>query len=1584
MSTSSNLQQTTNSVNQKETCSSTDWTCLFQNAYKNSQYNKFINYRFNPSTISTSYSGCVGTDEEGNRLIPPDGVCDPNNLTNSKPCKIDNNLHTPDTCKLNVSFIDSKKRFHAINVGQDLYAPGLLYNVYQGSMRDNYDDFFINNPRILFNGISTQFNNLGQLTLNTIVENVGNGGRWLGRGTDSHWFTIEWRGLFKAPANGKYTFSIESDDSGIMWIGDGANDPHFYGKNKNVFLDNAGGHGMRIITQNFQVNDASLYYPVRIRFEEWWGGYGCIIKVLDQQNKNNDIANSCFFHYSQPSFSTYYSLVRSRDNSNLYDCYLTNQDDNVEKSKGRQYLYRTVVDFTKYYGDNDGNPVGPKNTYYIAVGDDGSLQLYNAKKAIDFDKKEVRDGNHPEFLCRLYRLGDNYPNMNYWLNWDGNMNGDSDGANRFLSWQNMLNWDGKMTNPNVKLYYQIIDPSKLSKEDQPKELLEPGVFNLFASPDNYVYWPGNNLRARNILVHKDNPYNTKKLHYTMVGVSGNFKLRMDSQGALRMIYAVSACRPVQNNGEKVMYSEDQNSFAFYNVKGDPRTNQSFYYNQTDNTLNYIDKSAYKDMYKYRPDGQSQDYTEYENIYIPQRIKLDNNELKVEKTKEECQSLCNTTKDCKYYYWGKDQNRKNVCYVDSGKYPYEFTPSSDLSGSTADYISSHKSSLFVKEQTVYLDTQTVQTPDMMVTETNYANSYDGGNKLPIINYSSSGFKRIFDPANAKTYNDDNLKSIRDNEYNYYYGDVVFTDATGGANKVQNTLGSRNAPAGPETFIGYYGKEGFDNLNVPKSMSLSKLWMGTNLKEGYDNGGLSIQQGTLTANQSQGQKTADPTSSPYLPSYNTTGTSDSTDVVYTNTELITSQNENQWADFMPPKQKDISLVSSNTKNLVFFNHIYNIMVNVYIHLPLYKIEKYGDFIGCLNRGFGKKNYNNDASSPDGYHIIKTATEVGAGHDAFYYGDLDGVEQTTSTMPSALPQINNKPVALPFSDSFLYFSDPKYASTKMRQQYFKIKDPINWPQNHIKFSFYFKVSSNTPQWSRIFDFSNGQLADNIIVFIHRCTDQGYSKGGLGLGFICFGTDVYGTKEPYRAFYNHGAQYTLFENIQDKWHFCQWYLYKDDNFQNPIPGNPNKRGTRIIWFITLHTLENDGSVTMKFILLLDSTFSNYKNQIEKNAHNEYLKYIIDNTGPFSLPNFRGHQSSEAFIITPSQQNDDRAFYDTRNYVAGYDSIGIIYIVPKSGPYPGFEWPLRGEDLGETYANELGAGHTKTQWVFTPRFRLSFPTVATTQNYINASPWPWDQSIMGSIRDFKIVFNEGLWTAVSEFPSSFSWCVDSEHTRIRLASLPYYNEWPWLLRPLVSDNNKNTFSNSNLLTGCLSSKLNGNFDFSKIQKYDPDITNNLANFIYSQIIYNKNPEMLKRDLQNMPHTQQGFQNIEGFSTLLSSPLREGLPDVSRMIASANTLNNDNSYYENRLGQISNNSIDLKNNLVDYQINYNYITNAKNDMYDMSGNHLLYYQNKDTPSLRDTKISDNQEVIIQQNTVYTIGTITCASMILAAIILARQ
>jgi hypothetical protein len=1461
-------------------------------------------------------------------------------------------------------------------------------------MRDNYDDFFLNDPPVVFTGISTNFNNLGTETHNTIVENVGQYGEWKGAGTDTHWFTVEWIGFFKPPGPGGYTFSLNSDDSTIMWIDDAANDPHFFGDKRNVALDNAGGHGMLTKTYYYNVDadSANRYHPIRIRFEEWWGGYGCIFKILD--SKNNDVSQSSLFSYSQTNLSTYYSLVRTHDRPNMYNCYVTNNDTNVRKSQGKGFLYRSLTNFNYTKQVNGvGVAIGAKNTNYLVVGDDGTLQIYDATKEIDVNGQEVRDANHPEFVCRLNGPF-NTTNIQYWLNWDGNLNGDEPGVkNNFLSWQDWLKFprDQNAYNqavPIVKLWYQLNARNELKPEDYPKEIRADGVFNLFASPNTTVYWPGNNFKYRNVIMHRKNPFNKTGREYSMVGASGNYKMRMTDQGQLQIIYAVPACESVKDNNKEVIYTPSQSTFAFYNVNGEPRTNRSFYYDQSDNTLSFIDKSAYTSLYQYSGSGKKQSYTEYKDIYVPPEIFNDAKEVIQPMTKDMCQSACDTNEKCKYFYSAKIDG-KDKCYIDSGNYPYKFTPSADPNGGKVDYIKNNPSSLYVKEQTLMLDSNAVSGTDVNMTQTDYLASYGPNPGLPAVNYTPAAFKSKFPPNVQNSYFESKIADVKSKELQYYYPKDLTFGPKYSASSLQNV---RTVPAGysesgysydsAETFVDYYGKEGF----VEGYESIGGLTGSNVVSDGGDNP-LGLPGGGGGAGGGGGGTATVKPNLPTQPltSYSTTNTNGETVTATDDVFIAAAQNNKAWFEFVPPPP--VPIIQKDTrKNVAYFNMVKFMMQNVYIHLPLYRLETRWDLPnkpkGCFNRGYSKDNFSADGSCPDNYHIIKTTYDWASHHNAVFYGSMDGLQATDPR--------------LPFSDGYLNFTGKyvQYGSiNRIQGQFLEIPDTIDWPANHIKFSFYFKASSNTPQWARIFDFSNGIAKDNIMAYISRC-----NAGGLGLAFQCQGRNVYNEYEP-DPNWQGGDTCVLFENVQDKWHFCQWYLGKWQ-IPNRVDGNPYRTGWQILWLCLLHTLNDDNTVEVRHIALFDTTFSNFRNQAERKQFPNREKYI-KNSQAWSGNNkntFMGHPDAYT-----EQDGNNRPFKATRNYVTGYDSICIASKLMNDSN--GSFWGA--PNLFGTAANNP-VTPLKPVWLTITPFRISFPVVSTTRNYINASPWG-DPSIIGSIRDFKVVFNEPNYGCESAFPSSFSWCVDTPFTkkwlREQFINTPNYNNWQlWTQQPIITDNNTGVFSGSTLIYDFMSPQLSIQgigVDNSKLTKYDPNITNNVANFIYSQIIYYQSPSMLKDYINNM-HSE-AFTNMEGFSFSsvregltndgitsaysASSSLRDStynLPSVTKMYDTANNLNSDTAIYAQNLGQIAANTNTLQTDLVNYHQQYLALANADNNFYDFSGNELLYYNNKDIPSLRDTKISDNQQFIIQQNTVYIIGTITCASMILAAIILARQ
>jgi hypothetical protein len=1595
---------------QKPTISSTDWQEIYKNIYTTNKANKFVNYRYNMKTsVRNSYSGCIGTDEDNKPLISTQGstsetqgkglLCDMTNYKNNTPCKVDTNLHSPDTCKLTVGLIDSQKKFDKYSSGKSVYYPGLSYTVYYGTMRDNYDLFFAQNPRVWFNGVSTSFRGLSDATGGRIVENVDAwGGGYTGGGIPgpNTSFTIEWVGYFRAPEPGIYTFLINSDDASLMYIDDGATNPHYYGSSRNVFIDNGNGHGMITRTMNsYQAFDNTTYHPIRIRYEEGGGGYNFIFQILDSKNK--EISASTTF-YKDPASSTYYSLVRNSIQPNMYDCYMTNNEDTVTRSMGRQYLYRTL----KYFNLSvDGKQLVPKASMYAVVGDDGSIQLCDAAKSgqnIDFNRSQVRDGNHPDFIVRLNGRNGEFMNsggMNYIIQSDGNMRGDAGNGSgyQFLSWQNWLNY------PNT-------DPPGLFESTN--KARAKGAFTW--SQDDYIYNSGNPFSNRCVIAHKNNPYNKTGKHYAIIGEEGNYKFRMNDQGDLRLIYAVSGCESADNNGSPVKYTQDTNVYAFYNVSGDPRINKSFYFDSSDNTMNYIDKTQYPDLYVNNPKGS--DYSSYQDIYLPSSIQaeVDKNPGLVKKgiSQDDCQSLCNSSENCNYYYYQKTADNSSQCYVDNGTFPYQFTPSKDPSGGTAEWIQNNKGSLNVKEKTIFVNPSLLtgaDGTDPNVIQTDY-NAYNNTR----LYFQPGSFYNKMKPGTA-IYSNSDLKSVVVDEINYYYNGGNGEGLYNGKIYDPKNVTKIATPAGAQGFTGSMSEslvEGFKEGVEGGVTSLQKQSSssGDNQNEinsGYDgNNEGSNDENTNSVNNSEELANhvvqSLEASNDEIPSMDVDGK-----------KLTQSVNANPWITYRPPISK--MMVASNAKgDVAFYNAVYDIIKNVKIHLPMYDIERDAKGRPCVkNRGTWTTNYQQDGMCPNGYKVVLTQADK---DDPQYNKNRQTDDKSYGAGPRCHAYLFGDSGTLVQPDGRMQFGKncfqfARFGNLNPGVQWLRIEDRIEWPNNYLTFSFYFKLSPNRAGdktgWPRIFDFSNGPGRDNIMVCF-------YYDGSLGtsLRFGCLGYDVYG--RPNAGANDSGVWYeSFFENVDDdKWHFCEWKIMAVGGIPSPNPRNSTK-GLQITWQLALHTLQSDGSITAEYITIFDSTFSNFKDRKQREYDRKYrneMQYKCIDPRDHSRwdGGFRVHP--DAYIVRNDTQQTigGRTYLDfynvqTRDYVWGYDNICLV----QTGSYTqtGSIWYC--SDCNKNYYLKMHPAMYNTC-----RMRLSIPYNPTTQNYIGNSPWGgWDrfERNVCCLADFKMIVNQPtIWTETT-IPGSFNWCYFTPNNRwqVSIKNAKPVNGWPqvawnaqqmWMHQPVVDDGDSGFFKGSTLPSQFKSKDCP--MDPAQITIYQPDRTNNMANFIYSQIIYPGSlaDTMLKPYLSDMAKIRkENFQNIEGF-TFSEGFERDDIlgkdrnPSTILMDEQANNMNTDTNVYARSLQQLSTNTGELQNYLRKYQADYNSIkTNInsnKDDEYDYDSGKLLYYNNKDTATLRDVKISDNQQFIIQQNTVYIIGTITCASMILAAIILARQ
>lgn len=139
-----------------------------------------------------------------------------------------------------------------------------------------------------------------------------------------------------------------------------------------------------------------------------------------------------------------------------------------------------------------------------------------------------------------------------------------------------------------------------------------------------------------------------------------------------------------------------------------------------------------------------------------------------------------------------------------------------------------------------------------------------------------------------------------------------------------------------------------------------------------------------------------------------------------------------------------------------------------------------------------------------------------------------------------------------------------------------------------------------------------------------------------------------------------------------------------------------------------------------------------------------------------------------------------------------------------------------------------------------------------------------------------------------------------------------------------------------------------------------------------------KMDFSNYPpYTDKQFwPNVkETFSTTNTNALSDTKKNALDNIAKEQRLKNTNE-------QIYSTYSDLSTNIQDYTKLKTFMENDVN--YDLSGNQLLYFRNARKPTLREQNALDSNEGGLTQNSLYILGTITAASLLILAVLLGRE
>ena len=91
---------------------------------------------------------------------------------------------------------------------------------------------------------------------------------------------------------------------------------------------------------------------------------------------------------------------------------------------------------------------------------------------------------------------------------------------------------------------------------------------------------------------------------------------------------------------------------------------------------------------------------------------------------------------------------------------------------------------------------------------------------------------------------------------------------------------------------------------------------------------------------------------------------------------------------------------------------------------------------------------------------------------------------------------------------------------------------------------------------------------------------------------------------------------------------------------------------------------------------------------------------------------------------------------------------------------------------------------------------------------------------------------------------------------------------------------------------------------------------------------------------------------------------------------------ENTNAQINSTYANLSDNIQNYNQMRTFMENDVN--YDLSGNTLLHFRNTRKPTVREQNALDSNEGGLTQNSLYILGTITAASLLILAVLLGRE
>jgi hypothetical protein len=147
----------------------------------------------------------------------------------------------------------------SLNTSKTVFSRGLLDGLTWKFFDGEFSGDMINN----FN--MNSYRNIGRST-NLSNVNLGTTGQYPVDGND--YYSMEWNGYFRPNITGTWSFYLWTDNNGYLWIGNTALAGY---TTTNGLINNTNVTGSTATITLI----AGVYYPIRIRFTELWGGDDC-------------------------------------------------------------------------------------------------------------------------------------------------------------------------------------------------------------------------------------------------------------------------------------------------------------------------------------------------------------------------------------------------------------------------------------------------------------------------------------------------------------------------------------------------------------------------------------------------------------------------------------------------------------------------------------------------------------------------------------------------------------------------------------------------------------------------------------------------------------------------------------------------------------------------------------------------------------------------------------------------------------------------------------------------------------------------------------------------------------------------------------------------------------------------------------------------------------------------------------------------------------------------------------------------------------------------------------------------------------